>query len=32
MLSEEHRLRVIENRVLSRIFGPKKDEVTGEGR
>jgi hypothetical protein len=27
---EEHRLRVFENRVLRRIFGPKKDEVTGE--
>jgi hypothetical protein len=26
---EEHRLRVFENRVLRRIFGPKKDEVTG---
>jgi hypothetical protein len=23
--TEEHRLRVIENRVLSRIFGPKRD-------
>jgi hypothetical protein len=29
MLSEEHRLRVFENRVLRRIFGPKRDEVTG---
>jgi hypothetical protein len=29
-LSEEHRLRVFENRVLRRIFGPKRDEVTGE--
>jgi hypothetical protein len=29
-LSEEDRLRVFENRVLRRIFGPKKDEVTGE--
>jgi hypothetical protein len=29
---EEHRLRVFENRVLRRIFGPKKDEVTGECR
>jgi hypothetical protein len=28
-LREEHRLRVFENRVLRRIFGPKKDEVTG---
>jgi hypothetical protein len=26
----EHRLRVFENRVLRRIFGPKSDEVTGE--
>jgi hypothetical protein len=25
----ECRLRVFENRVLSRIFGPKRDEVTG---
>jgi hypothetical protein len=31
-LREEHRLRVFENRVLRRIFGPKKDEVTGEWR
>jgi hypothetical protein len=30
-LREEHRLRVFENRVL-RIFGPKRDEVTGEWR
>jgi hypothetical protein len=29
---EEHRLRVFENRVLRRIFGPKRDEVTGECR
>jgi hypothetical protein len=28
----EHRLRVFENRVLRRIFGPKIDEVTGEWR
>jgi hypothetical protein len=28
----EHRLRVFENRVLRRIFGLKKDEVTGECR
>jgi hypothetical protein len=27
---EEHRLRVFENRVLRRRFGPKRDEVTGE--
>jgi hypothetical protein len=29
---EEHRLRVFENRVLRRIFGRKRDEVTGEWR
>jgi hypothetical protein len=29
-LREEHRLRVFENRMLRRIFGPKKDEVTVE--
>jgi hypothetical protein len=29
---EEHRLRVFENKVLRRIFGPKKDEVTGGWR
>jgi hypothetical protein len=29
-LREEQRLRVFENRVLRRIFGPKTDEVTGE--
>jgi hypothetical protein len=31
-LREEHRLRVFEKRVLRRIFGPKKDEVTGGWR
>jgi hypothetical protein len=31
-LREEHRLRVFENRVLRRLFGPKRDEVTGEWR
>jgi hypothetical protein len=31
-LREEHRLRDFENRVLRRIFGPKRDEVTGEWR
>jgi len=31
-LREERRLRVFENRVLRRIFGPKGDEVTGEWR
>jgi len=32
ILREERRLRVFENRVLRRMFGPKRDEVTGEGR
>jgi len=31
-LREERRLRVFENRVLRRIFGLKRDEVTGEWR
>jgi hypothetical protein len=31
-LREEHRLRVFENSVLRGIFGPKRDEVTGEWR
>jgi hypothetical protein len=31
-LREERRLRVFENRVLRRIFDPKRDEVTGEWR
>ena len=31
-LREEHRLRVFENRVLSGIFGPTRDGVTGEWR
>jgi hypothetical protein len=31
-LREQSRLRVFENRVLRRIFGPKRDEVTGEWR
>jgi hypothetical protein len=31
-LREECWLRVLENRVLKRIFGPKRDEVTGEWR
>jgi hypothetical protein len=29
---EERRLKVFENRVLRRILGPKRDEVTGERR
>jgi hypothetical protein len=29
---EEHRLRMFENRVPRRIFGPKRDEVMGEWR
>jgi hypothetical protein len=29
-LREEHRLGVFENRVLRKIFGPKRDKVTGE--
>jgi hypothetical protein len=31
-LREEHRHRVFENRVVRRIFGPMRDEVTGERR
>jgi hypothetical protein len=31
-LREERRLRVFENRALRRIFGPKRDKVTGEWR
>jgi hypothetical protein len=30
ILREERRLRVFENRVLKRIFGPKRDGVTGD--
>jgi hypothetical protein len=29
---DQHRLRVFENRVLRRIFGPRMDEVKGEWR
>jgi hypothetical protein len=32
ILREGHRLTVFEKRVLSKIFGPKRDEVTGEWR
>jgi hypothetical protein len=32
ILREESRLRVFENKVLRRIFRPKRDEVTGEWR
>jgi len=31
-LRDERKLRVFENKVLRRIFGPKRDEVTGEWR
>jgi hypothetical protein len=31
-LREERRLRVFENSVLRRVFGPKRDEVTGDWR
>jgi hypothetical protein len=31
-LREEHRLRVLENRILWTIFGTRRDEVTGEWR
>jgi hypothetical protein len=30
-LKKERRLRLFENKVLRRIFGPKRDEVTGNG-
>ena len=29
-LREEHRLRVFENKLLRRMFGPNRDDVTGE--
>jgi hypothetical protein len=32
ILMEERRLKMFENRVLRRIFGPKRDEVTGKWR
>jgi hypothetical protein len=31
-LKEEHKLRVFENSVLRRIFGPKRDDMTGRWR
>jgi hypothetical protein len=31
-LKEEHRLKVFKNRLLKKIFGPKRDEVIGEWR
>jgi hypothetical protein len=31
-VEEEHRLRVFQNRVLRKLFGPKRDEVTGGWR
>ena len=31
-LREERKLRVFENRVLMKIFGPRRDEVTGKWR
>jgi len=31
-LREEYRLGVFENRVLRKVLGPKRDEVTGEWR
>jgi hypothetical protein len=31
-LKEKHKPRVFENRVLRRIFGPKRDEITGGWR
>jgi hypothetical protein len=31
-LKEEHRLRMFKNRVLGKIFGPKREEVTGDWR
>jgi hypothetical protein len=31
-LQEESRLRVFENKVLRRIFGPRRDDVTGDWR
>jgi len=30
ILMEEHRLRVLQNRVMRKTFGPKREEVTGD--
>jgi hypothetical protein len=30
-LRKEHMLRVLESRVLRKIYGPKRDEITGNG-
>jgi len=32
ILRDEHMVRLFENRVLRRVFGPKMDEVTGNGQ
>jgi hypothetical protein len=32
ILREVSRLKIFENRVLRRVFGPKRDEITGEWR
>jgi len=31
-MAEKHRLKVFENRVLRKMFGPNRDEVTGDFR
>jgi len=31
-LREKRRLRMFENRILGKVFGPRRDEVTGEWR
>lgn len=32
ILMEEHRLRVLQNKVMRKTFGPKREEVTGDWR